>query len=142
MNVQIYRIKDFLRKGETGRLDHARTLEIAVDLVKAAAQYPDKNILIDVRNTTITFKITSEVLRLAIDLQEFMPFLKNKIAALVPDETHRLILAKTLEACLQAKGAHYRVFTEHDKAIEWFSEVSDIGADGGESVRKTSRFVD
>lgn len=140
MNVQLYKIKDFLQKGETGKLDRSRSLEIAVDLAKAAMQHPDKNLLVDLRDTTVTARTTSDVLALAIDLQDFAPFLKNKIAALVPDETHRLVLAKTLEACMQSKGANYQVFTEHEEAIKWFADISEVGSDVDATTRKPVSF--
>ena len=81
----------------------------------------DLNILIDLRDTTLTVDNMNDVMMIAMEFTTFMPSFKNKIANVVPKDVESILMAKKIEACMKIKKFQYRFFTDFDDAIEWLS---------------------
>lgn len=119
---KIYRLKDFIRKDESGELNADRVHELVYEIGHAAARHPDHNILLDFRETTITNFSMTGLLKMVEELEKFKFFLENKIANVVPTDEDRLAIARKTEAALQLKGFRYRYFTDFESAIEWLAD--------------------
>ena len=50
--VKIYKVKDFIRKTEAGKIDFGRSMELIHELAAAASFHDNHNILVDMRETT------------------------------------------------------------------------------------------
>ena len=127
--IKIYRIRDFIRKNETGDLDYDRAVGIVHDLAAAALSHLDHNILIDVRETTLSITSITEVMKIALEFEKLTSVFRNRIATVVPNDADRVSMAKNLEACLHIKRFDYRVFTDFEAAIEWLSETEEMRHD-------------
>ena len=122
--IKIYRIKDFIRKTESGEIDFDKSIQIVRELSAAAAFHADHHILIDLRKTKVSFSGVNEVIKVVLEFVLCMPSFKNKIANVVPSSADRVSMAKKFEACMQIKNFQYRFFTEFEQAIEWLSDVT------------------
>jgi hypothetical protein len=122
--VKIYKIKDFIRKDESGELTRDRVKEIILEIGTAAAFHPDHNILIDFRETTISHDVNmTAIMKSAKDVFAFKDVLRNKIANIIPGDKDRISIAERAEAAIQLGGIHYKYFTDFEAAIEWLSDV-------------------
>ncbi len=126
-DVKIYKIKDFIRKKDVGEIDCDRAVEIAKELASAVAFNPDRNVLLDLRETTLSNESFSELFKAAQEIVPLKPVFDiiggGKIANLVPDDAARLLRANVLKSFLQIQGFRYEVFTDYEEAIEWLSET-------------------
>jgi hypothetical protein len=52
--IKVYKVKDFIRKTETGNIDLKRSKQIVREIANAAGSHTDHNILIDLRETTVS----------------------------------------------------------------------------------------
>jgi hypothetical protein len=121
--IKIYKIKDFIRKSESGEIDLDKSIQLVRELSAAAAFHTDNNILIDLRKTTVSVAGMDEVMKITMEFVQCLPSFKNKIANVIPNDTDRSSLAKKFEACMNIKKIQYRFFTEFEQAIEWLSDV-------------------
>jgi hypothetical protein len=117
--VKTYKVKDFLRLTETGRIDVGRSKEIVRQLAAAAAFHADHNILLDLRETTITDENMSDVLEVALEIARYKSAFKGKLANLLPNDEKRLFLANQLKALISMEGFQYEIFTSFEEAMEW-----------------------
>jgi hypothetical protein len=125
LGIKIYKMKNFIRKAESGEVDFDRSIEIVREVAAAAAFHTDHNILMDMRRTTVSLGSMEEMIKIAVEFVNCMPSFKNKMANVIPDETRRVATAKEFEACMKLKNFQYRFFTDFEEAIEWLSDVVD-----------------
>jgi hypothetical protein len=105
--VKIYKVKDFIRKTETGNIDFDRSLETIQNLAVAASFHVDHNILIDMRETTLIDNGGMDtVLQLALEVVRYKSVFRGKIANVVPNDENRLSISRQFKACLDIKGFH------------------------------------
>jgi len=125
--VKIYKVKDFIRRNESGEIDFERSMQIIRELAIAASFYAGHNILVDLRETTIAGESDmGTLLKLALEMARYGSVFKGKIANVVPDDEKRLSIARQFEASLQIQGFIYKVFSSFEEAINWLSEVTEV----------------
>jgi hypothetical protein len=122
---QEYRIRDFLKKDETGLLTTVEIRRLSEDIIAAAAQFPRHNFLLDLRHTTVEEHSLANVLEVASELGLFATRVHSKVANLIPADGDRMSLAKVMEKCLRSQGLNYKVFSDYEEAIEWLAAKSD-----------------
>ena len=61
--IKVYKVKDFIRKTETGKIDLERSKKIIRELAKAAGSHANHNILIDLRETTVLASSIEDVMK-------------------------------------------------------------------------------
>ena len=124
--IKIYNVKDFIRKTETGNIDLKRSKQIVRDLANAAGFHADHNILIDMRETTISVSSIEDVIKVALEFGSYVSSFKNKIANIVPDDHERMVIAHRFKACMDMQGFEWEIFTDYEGAIEWLSEIENV----------------
>ena len=128
--IKLVEIKDFIRITEAGKLDIDSSRKLLEDIVATTAFHGDHNLLIDLRETTVSLEGMSDLLTLAMDAalyeSSFLGNLGNKIANVIPDDEERISVAKAFKTCLIIKGFEYDFFTDFEAAIEWLSETSRL----------------
>lgn len=122
--VKIYNIKAFVRENVSGELDMDKSMELARQFGSIAALHSNHNVLIDMRDTTVPEVSISDLMKITLEIAEYIPEFRNKIANVIPDDKARLNIAKQLHSCMVLKGFSYEIFTDFEKAIEWLSEPS------------------
>ena len=124
--LKIYKVKDFLRKTETGNIDLKRSKQIVKELAMAAGLHTNHNILIDLRETSVSVANIEDIMKVALEFGSYISSFKNKIANIVPDDSERLKIANRFKACMDIQGFEYEIFTDYESAIEWLSQTEDI----------------
>jgi hypothetical protein len=125
--TKIYKVKDFIRKTETGNIDLERSKKIVRELATVSGLRSDHNILIDLRETTISSAASIEdIMKVAVEFGSSVPNFKNKIANIIPDDQERMKIASRFKSGMVLQGFRYEVFTDYESAIEWLSETEDI----------------
>jgi len=125
--IKVYKVKDFIRKTETGNVDLKRSQQIVRDIAKASGSHADHNILIDLRETTVSAAASIEdIMKVALEFGSYVSSFKNKIANIIPDDLERLEIANRFKACMDIQGFEYEVFTDYESAIEWLSQTEDV----------------
>jgi hypothetical protein len=124
--LKIYKVKDFLRKTETGNIDLKRSKQIVRELAMAAGLHTNHNILIDLRETSVSVANIEDIMKVALEFGSYISSFKNKIANIVPDDSERLKIANRFKACMDIQGFEYEIFTDYESAIEWLSQTEDI----------------
>jgi len=124
--IKIYKVKDFIRKTESGNIDFERSKKIVRELANTANSHTDHNILIDLRETTVSATSIENIMKIALEFGTYISSFKNKIANIIPDDQKRLIIANRFKACMDIQGFEYEIFTDYESAIEWLSEKEDI----------------
>ena len=126
--TKIYKVKDFIRNTETGNIDLERSKKIVRELAKVSGLRSDHNILIDLRETTVSPAASIEdIMKVALEFGSSVSNFKNKIANIIPDDQERMKIASRFKSCMIFQGFEYEVFTDYESAIEWLSETEDIG---------------
>ncbi len=125
--IKIYNVNDFIRKTETGNIDLKRSKKIVRELAVAAGSHTDHNILIDLRETTVSAATIEDIMKIALEFGTYVSSFKNKIANIIPDDQDRMIIANRLKACMDIQGFEYEIFTDYESAIEWLSKTREIG---------------
>jgi len=123
LGIKVYHVQDFIRKNESGVIDSARSFELVREVSTAASFHVDCNILMDLRETTVTINSFDHMANLTQEFIRLMPSFKNKIAVLTPDDPERIKIGAKLEVCMRLKGVKYSVFTDYEKAIDWLSSI-------------------
>lgn len=121
---KIYKIKNLIRKDESGELSREKIEGIIKKLSTAAALHPDHNILLDFRQTTLSEVGMVDILTAAMEIERFKEVLTNRIANVIPSDKNRISIAEKTEAAFQLKGIQYKFFTHFEDAIEWLSDVT------------------
>ncbi|MDH4207201.1 MAG: hypothetical protein OEV45_16895 [Desulfobacteraceae bacterium] len=125
--IKVYKVKDFIRKTQTGNIDLNRSKQIVRELADAAGSRTDHNILVDLRETTVSAAASIEdIMKVAFEFGSYVSPFKNKIANIVPDDPERLIIANRFKACMDIQGFEYEIFTDYESAIEWLSQTEDL----------------
>ena len=125
--TKIYKVKDFIRKTETGDIDLERSKKIVRELAKVSGLRSDHNILIDLRETTVSPAASIEdLMKVALEFGSYVSNFKNKIANIIPGDQERMEIASRFKSCMVFQGFEYEVFTDYESAIEWLSETEDI----------------
>jgi len=125
--IKIYKVNDFIRKTETGNIDLERSKKIVRELAMAAGLHANHNILVDLRETTVSAASSIEdVMKVALEFGSFVSSFKNKIANIIPDDPKRMIVANRFKACMDIQGFEYEIFTDYESAIEWLSTTKDL----------------
>jgi hypothetical protein len=124
--IKVYNVKDFIRTTQTGNIDLKRSKQIVRELADAAGSHTDHNILIDMRETTISVSSIEDVMKIALEFGSYVSSFKNKIANIAPDDHERMVIAQRFRACMDIQGFEYEIFTDYESAIEWLSETEDI----------------
>ncbi|MDH3567622.1 MAG: hypothetical protein OEM61_09755 [Desulfobacteraceae bacterium] len=124
--IKVYNVKDFVRTTQTGKIDLKRSKQLVRELVKVAGSHSDHNILIDLRETTVSVSNIVDILEVAREFGSSVSSFKNKIANIVPDDHERMVIAHRFKACMDMKGFEWEIFTDYEGAIEWLSETEDI----------------
>ena len=122
--IKVYNIKEFVRKNVSGELDLEKSMEFARQLGGIAMVHHEHNILIDMRDTTISHVSITDLMQLTLEIVGFIPDFNNKIANVLPDNEERLHVARQFHSCMTLKGFSYEIFTDFEKAIEWLAETS------------------
>jgi len=125
--IKVYKVKDFIRKTETGNIDLKRSKKIVRELAVAAGSHTDHNILIDLRETSVSAASIEDIMKIALEFGTYISSFKNKIANIIPDDQKRMIIANRLKACMDIQGFEYEIFTDYESAIEWLSKTREIG---------------
>lgn len=124
--IKIYKIKDFIRKTETGNIDLKRSKKIVRELATVAGFHTDHNILIDLRETTVSSSSIEDMMQIALEFGTYVSSFKNKIANIIPDDPKRMVIANRFKACMDIQGFEYEIFTDYESAIEWLSKTKDL----------------
>ena len=125
--IKIYNVKDFIRKTETGNIDLERSKKIVRELAMAAGLHANHNILIDLRETTVSAAASiGDMMKIALEFGTYISSFKNKIANIIPDDSKRMIIANRFKACMDIQGFEYEIFTDYESAIEWLSKTKEI----------------
>jgi len=98
--IKIYNVNDFIRKTETGNIDLKRSKKIVRELAVAAGSHTDHNILIDLRETSVSAASIEDIMKIALEFGTYISSFKNKIANIIPDDQKRMIIANRLKACM------------------------------------------
>ena len=132
--IKIYKVKDFIRKTETGTIDLERSIKIVRELAMTAGTHTDHNILIDLRETTVSEARIEDIMKIALEFGTYISSFKNKIANIIPDDPKRMIIANRFKACMDIQGFEYEIFTDYESAIEWLSKTEEVG-DAPKNIR-------
>ena len=125
--IKIYKVDDFIRKTETGNIDLERSKKIVRELAMAAGLHANHNILVDLRETTVSAAASIEdTMKVALEFGTYISSFKNKIANIIPDDPKRMIIANRFKACMDIQGFEYELFTDYESAIEWLSKTEDL----------------
>ena len=124
--IKVYKVKDFIRQTQMGNIDLKRSKKIVRELANVAGSHTDHNILIDLRETTVSVSNIVDILEVAREFGSSVSSFKNKIANIVPDDHERMVIAHRFKACMDMQGFEYEIFTDYENAIEWLSETEDV----------------
>lgn len=125
-SYKIYRMKDFIRKNETGELEFERSLFKIRELVTAADHHRNHNILIDLRETETRLNFI-ESLTLALEFAKYQETFRNKIAFLIPNDEERIRRAEFVKnSMVKLREFEMDYFTDYEKAIDWLSVIKEI----------------
>ena len=124
--IKAYKVNDFVRKTETGNIDLKGSKQLVRELATVAGSHTDHNILIDLRETTVSVASIEDIIKIALEFGSYVSSFKNKIANLIPDDHKRMLIANRLKACMDIQGFEYEIFTDYESAIEWLSHTEDI----------------
>jgi hypothetical protein len=121
--IKIYKINDFIRMNESGKMDFDKSIQTVRELSTATSFHPSHNILIDLRDTTVSNTGMDELMKIVMEFNQRVPHFKKKIANLVPNDTNRISIAKRFEACMAVKQYNYKFFTNFEDALDWLSDI-------------------
>ncbi|OPY68992.1 MAG: hypothetical protein A4E57_01415 [Syntrophorhabdaceae bacterium PtaU1.Bin034] len=127
-SIKMYKIKDFIRWTETGEI-HLEGSKKAIHTLAAAAGYhAGHNILIDLRDTTISQYDMGQMLELALEIARYKSVFSGRIANVIPNDKKRLKGARQFKTLMDVQGFQYEIFTDFEAAIEWLSDVKELGS--------------
>lgn len=106
-----------------GELDHDRVMRLVRELAVDAASYPDRNILLDYRDTTASDKSMLDIMKISAEIKSFQFFFTNRVATVIPPDEKRYEVTNKMKACLVIMGFQYEVFTDYDEALAWLGDT-------------------
>ena len=65
--IVFYKVKDFIRQTETGNIDFERSKQIIRELAKASGSHANNNVLIDLRETTVSASSIEDIMKVALE---------------------------------------------------------------------------
>ena len=110
----------YIQKTKIGILDHSGSMHLAQELALAVDYRKDRNVLIDLQQTTINADIHS-LIETAAECGRLMCDFPRKIAVVIPqckDEQNR---AKRFKACMIMQNFRYENFHDRKDAIRWLT---------------------
>jgi len=69
--IKIYNVKDFVRTTQTGNIDLKRSKQLVRELANVAGSHSDHNILIDLRETTVSVSNIVDILKISLYIESF-----------------------------------------------------------------------
>ena len=109
-------------KKVSGELNHERVMRLVRETAVDAASHPDRNILIDYRETTVNDKSMLDIMKISSEIKSYQFFFTNRVATVVAPEKSRHEIANKMKACLVIMGFQYEVFTDYDAALTWLDD--------------------
>lgn len=106
-----------------GELDHGRVMRLVREMAADATRYPDRNILIDYRDTISTDKSMLDIMKISAEIKSFQFFFTNRVATVIPPDEKRYEVSTKMRACLMIMGFQYEVFTDYEEALAWLGET-------------------
>ena len=106
-------------KKMSGVLTHERVMRLVRELAVDAASHPDRHILIDYRDTTVSEKTMLDIMKISSEIKSFQSFFNGKVATVIPLDDKRYAVTNKMKACLVIMGFQYEVFTDYDEALTW-----------------------
>lgn len=109
-------------KKVSGELNHDRVMRLVREAAVDAASHPDRNILLDYRETTVADKSMLDIMKISSEIKSYQFFFTNRVATVVSPDKSRHEIASKMKACLVIMGFQYEVFTDYDEALRWLDE--------------------
>ena len=103
VSYKMYKIKDFVRRTETGEINIQKSLNAVAELAVASKLHKDINILIDLRDTETTLNF-GDLLTVALEFAWYKDCFRNKIAVVIPNDPERIKRGEYLKANMKVKG--------------------------------------
>jgi hypothetical protein len=103
VSYEIYKIKDFIRRTETGEINIQKSLTAVKDLALASEFRKDVNILIDLRETETTLDF-EDLLKVILEFGHYKDCFQNKIAAVIPKDPERIERGEFFKTTMKVKG--------------------------------------
>jgi len=120
--VTIYKFKDIAKLDHHGELDIEQSRILVQNVLKTALANPDCSLLVDLRETTIKVNNLSYLMNIFVEVQKELSPIRNKIAALIPDDPERFKIANMLKNHLKPANIRYNYFIDINSAMEWVAE--------------------
>lgn len=121
---KIYRVKNFIRKNETGKLSNDLVRNMIREVSAVASLYPDHDIIVDLRKTETPDDVSmADILKSAVELEKFENALRNRIATLIPNDKNWIAVSQKAQSAYQFKNIKLKFFTDFEEAINWFSDI-------------------
>jgi hypothetical protein len=117
--TQIQKLKEFILVERRGAMDGDGAKQLITQLALVALLNPAKNLLLDLRNTTLTIENTGIVFNCAAEFARYKRNFRHKIANVIPDDEERVSIAKRLKALIDLETSQYQVFTRFEDALDW-----------------------
>jgi hypothetical protein len=115
-------VGNIIVKKVSGELNHERVMRLVRETAVDAASHPDRNILIDYRETTVADKSMLDIMKISSEIKSYQFFFTNRVATVVSPEKTRHEIASKMKACLVIMGFQYEVFTDYDDALTWLDK--------------------
>ncbi len=115
------KVRKIIVKKVSGELNHERVMSLVRETAVDAASFPDRNILIDYRETTATDKSMVDIMKISSEIKSYQFLFTNRVATVVSTDKARYDVASKMKACLVIMGFQYEVFTDYDEALAWLS---------------------
>ena len=115
-------VRKIIVKKVSGELNHERVMRLVRETAVDAASYPDRNILIDYRETTVNDKTMLDIMKISSEIKSYQFFFTNRVATVVAPVKLRHEIASKMKACLVIMGFQYEVFTDYDEALAWLDD--------------------
>lgn len=116
-------VGEIIIKKVSGELEHDRVMRLVRELAVDAASYPDRNILLDYRDTTAADKSMLDIMKISAEIKSFQFFFTNRVATVIPPDEKRYEVTNKMKACLVIMGFEYEVFTDYDEALAWLGNT-------------------
>ena len=120
--IKACKVREMIRKSESGELDQARVLKLIDEIGEVATAHPGHNLLFDLRDTELTSGAMGDIVEASMKARRIKALHGIKMAGVVPDEAIRSFIASRVEGMMQWKGMDNRVSNNLDEATAWLSE--------------------
>lgn len=124
VGYRTYKINEFIKKTPMGDLDLETSMKIVREIATATGVHHDHNLLIDLRQTSAAHNF-HDLLKIAAEFSKYQSTLPDKIAIIIPNKPERIEKAKFFMHSLDEASLKMNYFTDYEKAIEWFSTVTN-----------------